>query len=89
MPAFFTDLFERSGHDEAAPSIGDQDVDRPECFFDLMAHLLDLVEPGDVSDDLHGRAPGAFDFNEYGRQGRGIPAVHHHLCALLGKQPES
>src|SRR5438132_1370957 len=44
-------LFERARHGKAAAGVGDEDLYGPELPFDLMAHGLDLGEPGDVGHD--------------------------------------
>src|SRR5439155_3580487 len=59
----------------------------PELPFDLMAHGLDLGEPGDVGHDRHRRAARALDAGPHRGQRRRIPAVNRYLCALLRKEP--
>ena len=43
------------------PSVRDEDIDWPECVFDLMPHGLDFREPCDVGDNLRGHAVVALD----------------------------
>src|SRR5262249_36303675 len=47
-PSVLTDLFQRSGHREAAAGIGDDDVDWSERSFDVPSHGLEVVEFRDL-----------------------------------------
>src|SRR2546426_6735145 len=80
-------LFEWARHGKAAAGVGDEDLYGPELSFDLLAHGLDLGEPGDVGHDRQRRSASALDVGPHCGQRRRIPAVHRYLCALLCKEP--